>query len=80
MPELRVGVGLIPLLVVNTQYKMLVSTVPYLFAKVLLFFSVIYTVSVGMERCKWCCPACIVGFHSIFSPGNWRALHHHAPC
>jgi len=25
MPELRVGVGLIPLLVVNTQYKMLVS-------------------------------------------------------
>ena len=20
------------------------------------------------------------GFHSIFSLGNWRALHHHAPC
>jgi len=22
----------------------------------------------------------IDGFHSIFSLGNWRALHHHAPC
>jgi len=45
MPELRVGhvgVGLIPLLMVNTQYKILVSIVPYLFANVLLFCSVIF--------------------------------------
>ena len=25
-------------------------------------------------------PGPIDGFHSIFSLGNWRALHHHAPC
>ena len=23
---------------------------------------------------------CIDGFHSIFSLGNWRKLHHHAAC
>ena len=34
----------------------------------------LYKITVSMHA------SCIDGFHSIFSLGNWGALHHHAPC
>jgi len=53
MPELRVGVGLIPLLVVNTQYKMLVSIDSPLFVckGFALFQCDLYSVSSHVSMC-----------------------------
>ena len=54
---------------------------------VLMLFENVVLQSLGEKddntHCTWnvCIPISpIDGFHSVFSLGNWRALHHHAPC